>query len=61
MAQRFEAQEAVMMPLNSTHSDPGVIGGGEWVEWVIQNALQRGKINPVQACTSELRVSVRQQ
>lgn len=39
MAQRFEAQEVVMMLLNATCSEAGVIGVGECVRTVIQKLL----------------------
>lgn len=60
MARRFEAQEAVKMLLNSTHSEPGVIGVGECVGTVIQNAVHgiEEKI-PTRSCSSEIWVSVR--
>lgn len=48
MAQSFEAQEAVIKPLNAAHTEPGVIGVGECVWMVNQNTLQGGgkKSNP---------------
>lgn len=61
MAQSFEAQEAVIKPLNAAHTEPGVIGVGECVWMVNQNTLQGGGKNPILVCRSEIRVSVREQ